>query len=81
MISMETRPDGYIGPLDPARRAGTVYAVTGERLAGYEDGLAAAGLDPAALRIEERPCTARARPRDAAPACSPARRARPRCSR
>jgi DNA-binding LacI/PurR family transcriptional regulator len=56
IISMETRPDGYIGPLDAARRAGSVYAVTDDRLAGYEDGLAAAGLDPAALRIEERPC-------------------------
>jgi DNA-binding LacI/PurR family transcriptional regulator len=56
ILSMETRPDGYIGPLDARRRAGSVYAVTDDRLAGYEDGLAAAGLDPAALRIEERPC-------------------------
>jgi DNA-binding LacI/PurR family transcriptional regulator len=56
ILSMETRPDGYIGPLDAARRAGSVYAVTDDRLAGYEDGLAAAGLEPAALRIEERPC-------------------------
>jgi DNA-binding LacI/PurR family transcriptional regulator len=55
VISMETRPDGYAGPLDAARRAGSVYAVTDERLAGYEEALAAAGLDPAALRIEERP--------------------------
>ena len=56
IISMETRPDGYVGPLDSARRAGSVYAVTDDRLAGYEDALAAAGLDLAALRIEERPC-------------------------
>jgi DNA-binding LacI/PurR family transcriptional regulator len=56
IISMETRPDGYFGPLDAARRAGSVYAVTDHRRAGYEDGLAALGLDRATLRIEERPC-------------------------
>jgi DNA-binding LacI/PurR family transcriptional regulator len=66
IISMETRPDGYAGPLDAARRAGSVYAVTDDRLAGYEDGLAAAGLDPAALRIEERPCNSPRAARDAA---------------
>ena len=53
---METRPDGYVGPLDAARRAASVYAVTDDRLAGYEDGLSAVGLELAALRIEERPC-------------------------
>jgi DNA-binding LacI/PurR family transcriptional regulator len=56
ILSMETRPDGYAGPLDAARRAGSVYAVTDERLAGYEDALAGAGLDLAALHVEERPC-------------------------
>jgi DNA-binding LacI/PurR family transcriptional regulator len=56
ILSMETRPDGYAGPLDAARRAGSVYAVTDERLAGYEDGVSTAGLDLAALRVEERPC-------------------------
>jgi DNA-binding LacI/PurR family transcriptional regulator len=55
ILAMETRPDGYAGPLDAARRAGSVYAVTDERLAGYEDALAAAGVDLAALRVEERP--------------------------
>ena len=56
IVSMETRPDGYVGPLDAARRAASVYAVTDDRLAGYEDGLSAVGLELAALRIEERPC-------------------------
>lgn len=56
IISMETRPDGYVGPLDGARRAGSVYAVTDDRLAGYQDELSAAGLDPALVPIEERPC-------------------------
>jgi DNA-binding LacI/PurR family transcriptional regulator len=55
ILSMETRPDSYIGPLDGARRAGSVYAVTDERLAGYEDALNVVGLDLAALRVEERP--------------------------
>ena len=66
IISMETRPDGYLGPLDRARRAGSVYAVTDDRLAGYEDGLAAGGLGLAALRIEERPCNSPRAARDAA---------------
>ena len=56
ILSMETRPDGYCGPLDAGRRAGSVYAVTDERLAGYEDGLVAGGLEPGAIRVEERPC-------------------------
>jgi DNA-binding LacI/PurR family transcriptional regulator len=56
ILAMETRPDRYAGPLDAARRAGSVYAVTDERLAGYEDALRAAGLDLAAARVEERPC-------------------------
>jgi DNA-binding LacI/PurR family transcriptional regulator len=66
IISMETRPDGYVGPLDAARRAGSVYAVTDERLAGYEDGLMAMGLDLAALRVEERPCNSPRAAREAA---------------
>jgi DNA-binding LacI/PurR family transcriptional regulator len=66
LISMETRPDRYAGPLDRSRRAGMVYAVTGERLAGYEEGMAAAGLDPADLRIEERYGSTRAAGADAA---------------
>jgi DNA-binding LacI/PurR family transcriptional regulator len=66
IVSMETRPDGYVGPLDAARRAGSVYAVTDERLAGYEAGLAAGGVDLAALRIEERPCNSPHGARDAA---------------
>jgi DNA-binding LacI/PurR family transcriptional regulator len=66
IISMETRPDGYVGPLDATRRAGSVYAVTDERLAGYEEELRAAGLDPATLRIEEAPCNSPRAARDAA---------------
>jgi DNA-binding LacI/PurR family transcriptional regulator len=66
VLSMETQPDGYVGPLDAARRAGSVYAVTDERLVGYEEALGTAGLDPAALRIEERPCNSPRAARDAA---------------
>ncbi len=63
---METRPDRYAGPLDQARRDGMVYAVTGERLAGYAEGMAAGGLDPASLGIEERFGSTRAAGADAA---------------
>lgn len=66
LISMETRPDRYVGPLDQTRRDGAVYAVTSERLAGYEEGLTSAGLDPACLRIEERFGSTRAAGADAA---------------
>jgi DNA-binding LacI/PurR family transcriptional regulator len=66
ILSMETRPDGYAGPLDAARRAGSIYAVTDERLAGYEEALEAAGVDLTALRVEERPWIRPRSARDAA---------------
>jgi DNA-binding LacI/PurR family transcriptional regulator len=61
VVAFETRPDGYVGPLDADRRAGAVYETTMERLAGYEDGLREAGLDPATLAIEEHPGYGRGR--------------------
>jgi DNA-binding LacI/PurR family transcriptional regulator len=60
VIALETRPDGHAGPLDAGRRAGAVYGITMERLAGYEEGLRDAGLDPATLVIEEQPGYGRA---------------------
>ena len=53
VIALETRPDGYAGPLDADRRAGAVYGITVERLAGYEEGLRQSGLDPASMVVEE----------------------------
>jgi DNA-binding LacI/PurR family transcriptional regulator len=53
VIALETRPDGYEGRLDDARRAGAVYGITIERLAGYEDALRDGGLDPPTLVVEE----------------------------
>jgi DNA-binding LacI/PurR family transcriptional regulator len=61
VLAFETRPDGYVGPLDADRRAGAVYETTMERLAGYEEGLRGAGLDPATLAVEEHPGYGRGR--------------------
>jgi DNA-binding LacI/PurR family transcriptional regulator len=56
ILSLDTRPGDYVGPLDAARRAEAVYGTTLDRLAGYEAALAAAGIDPAAVAITEVPC-------------------------
>ena len=61
VMALETRHDGYVGPLDSDRRAGAVYDVTIHRLEGYEEGLREAGLDPATLAIEEHPGYGRGR--------------------
>jgi DNA-binding LacI/PurR family transcriptional regulator len=44
ILSLEAHDDGRVGLADPARRAGIRYGATRERLAGYEDALAAAGI-------------------------------------
>ncbi len=53
VIALETRPDGYAGPLHAGRRTGAAYGITMERLAGYEEAMRQAGLDPATLLLEE----------------------------
>jgi DNA-binding LacI/PurR family transcriptional regulator len=44
VLTERTRDGGYEGPLTADREATTRYAVNRERLAGYRDGLAAAGI-------------------------------------
>ncbi len=55
VVAFELRPDGYAGPVDAARRAGITYEISAARLAGYDEALAAAGLDPLAVPVEEQP--------------------------
>jgi DNA-binding LacI/PurR family transcriptional regulator len=47
--------DGYEGPVDAAREAAATFHIGRQRLAGFRDGLAAAGIDWATVHIEERP--------------------------
>jgi DNA-binding LacI/PurR family transcriptional regulator len=47
--------DGYEGPVDARREAAATFHIGRERLAGFRDGLAAAGIDWATVHIEERP--------------------------
>jgi DNA-binding LacI/PurR family transcriptional regulator len=44
ILSLELRADGQVGFVDRARRASTEYAGTRERLLGYGEALAAAGI-------------------------------------
>ena len=44
----------YNGPVDADRRLGATYAVQRDRLAGFLEGLAEAGIDPDDVAIEER---------------------------
>ncbi len=44
ILSLETHNDGHVGLVDRARRTGILYGATRDRLAGYEDALAAAGI-------------------------------------
>jgi DNA-binding LacI/PurR family transcriptional regulator len=53
VISERTSEDGYRGPLTAQREAQARYPVTRERLAGYRDALAGAGLDWAELPKHE----------------------------
>lgn len=56
ILSLDTRPDDYQGPLDRERRSQAIYQTTMERLAGYEEALRANGLETDTLMIEETPC-------------------------
>ena len=52
-------------PLDAARRAKMIFRTSADRLAGYAEAIAAAGLDPDAMPTEERPASSEANGRDA----------------
>ena len=54
VVSFRTVHDGYNGPLTPEREAATSYPVTAERLAGWREGLEAAGIEWSAVPKEER---------------------------
>jgi DNA-binding LacI/PurR family transcriptional regulator len=45
ILSLELSGDGHFGSVDPERRRTARYAVTRDRLAGYGDALASAGID------------------------------------
>jgi len=66
IISLESSVDGYVGPLDAARRAIMTFRTSVDRLEGYAEAIAAAGLDPDSMPIEERPASSEAHGRDAA---------------
>jgi DNA-binding LacI/PurR family transcriptional regulator len=55
IVSFRTVDDGYAGPLTPEREAGAAgaYTVTRDRLAGWRDGIEAAGLDWADMPKQE----------------------------
>lgn len=65
IISLEAAVDGYVGPLDAARRAKMTFRTSADRLAGYAEAITAAGLDPDSVPIEERPASSEANGRDA----------------
>lgn len=53
IASLPIRDDGYNGPASAARLATATYDVPTERIAGYRDALAAAGIDADAVPIHE----------------------------
>jgi DNA-binding LacI/PurR family transcriptional regulator len=55
VLSLDLHHAPRAGPVDAARRASIAYDVTANRLAGYLEAAAAAGLDPEAVPIEECP--------------------------
>jgi DNA-binding LacI/PurR family transcriptional regulator len=54
IVSFRTADDGYRGPLTAAREAASIYPVTSARLAGWRDGLEAAGIAWEPVVKEER---------------------------
>ena len=58
-VSFRTTDDGYTGPLTLAREAGATYPVTAERLAGWREGLEAAGIPWDEVVKQERVLNAR----------------------
>ena len=59
VVSFRTTDDGYAGPLTPEREAACTYPVTAGRLAGWRDGLEAAGIPWPDVVKEERVLNAR----------------------
>ena len=53
VLSLELSGDGHFGVVDPARRRTARYTVTRDRLSGYGDALAGAGIDIDAVPILE----------------------------
>ena len=53
VVTWRLHPDGYTGPVDPARQAGARYEVFRSRLLGYQRAAAAAGLPATAVRVWE----------------------------
>ena len=80
VVSFRTTDDHYTGPLTPEREAAATYPVTAARLAGWRDGLEAAGIpwDDVVKeeRVAQRP---RGRSARACASCSPAIPGSPRC--
>lgn len=66
VISLESTVDGYIGPLDAARRRAMTFRTSLDRLDGYIEAIIAAGIDPDTVPVEERPASSEAHGRDAA---------------
>jgi DNA-binding LacI/PurR family transcriptional regulator len=54
VVAAPLSPDRYEGPAGPERQAGAAYQVIRDRLLGYRDAVEAAGLDWAAVPVEER---------------------------
>ena len=59
VVSFRTADDNYAGPLTPEREAAATYPVSTARLAGWRDGLEAAGIPWAEVDKEERVLNAR----------------------
>ena len=55
VVTWRLRPDGYTGPVGPARQASARYEVFRLRLLGYQRAAAAADLPAAAVRVWEQP--------------------------
>ena len=58
-VSFRTTDDHYAGPLTPEREAAATYPVTAARLAGWRDGLEAAGIPWSGVVKQERILNAR----------------------
>ena len=59
VVSFRTTDDNYAGPLTPEREAAATYPVSGARLAGWREGLEAAGIAWDDVVKEERVVNAR----------------------
>jgi len=68
VVSLRMQDDGHLGFSDADRRCDPVYRVTAERMAGYAEAVAAAGLAWDEVPIYEVSVNARALAREAVPA-------------